>query len=111
MTLHKTLSSSRWNQFTFFEQMANIGSEVGRAIKWKNKGKREQSLHAFDRALELIDLTAKDPSNRKKLRELMRVREALADFLVFDNEYSSNDKAWEQYFLHFNYACRVTRKR
>lgn len=29
----------RWNELTFFQQMANIGSEVIRAINWKEKNK------------------------------------------------------------------------
>lgn len=34
---------------------------------------------AFERALELLDLTAADPKNQSRLRELRRVREALSD--------------------------------
>ena len=34
---HKELASGRWFSLSLFEQMANIGSEVIRSIKWKNK--------------------------------------------------------------------------
>jgi len=37
---HKKLAAGRWEKLTFFEQMANIGSEVGRSIKWKKKTKK-----------------------------------------------------------------------
>jgi hypothetical protein len=32
--IHKELAAGRWLEFSFMEQMANIGSEVERAIKW-----------------------------------------------------------------------------
>ncbi len=94
---------------TFFEQMANIGSEVERAIKWKNKNNIEYSRMAFERALELLDFTVSDPKNRKRLRELLRMREILADYFAFDNEYKSTDKSWQNYFYAFNWAARINK--
>ena len=34
---HKELSQGKWQKMSLIEQMANIGSEVERAINWKNK--------------------------------------------------------------------------
>lgn len=87
--------------------MANVGSEVGRAINWKNKGNAEYSRLAFERALELLDLTIDNEKSRSHLKELMRVREALADYFVFENSYNSTDKGWQNYFYSFNFAARV----
>jgi hypothetical protein len=109
MTYHKSLADGRWQNMTFLEQMANIGSEVERAIRWKNEGNDAYFNRAVDRMLELIDLTAADPSNRTRLRELMRVRESLVDFLLCDNEYQSTDIMWKKYFTSFNYAARIGR--
>ena len=78
---HRELSQGKWKKLSFFEQMANIGSEVERAINWKNKNNEEYSRLAFERALELIDLTITDEKNLKRLRELTRVRENLVDYL------------------------------
>ena len=39
---HKQLSEGRWFKMTFFEQMANIGSEIERAISWKRRNERIQ---------------------------------------------------------------------
>lgn len=36
---HSGLENGRWSEMPFVEQMANIGSEVGRTAKWKIKGK------------------------------------------------------------------------
>ena len=52
----------------------------------------EASKQAFERALELLSLTILDPKHKGRLRELTRVREALIDYFVYDNEYGSSDK-------------------
>lgn len=105
---HKNLAAGRWQELSFFEQMANIGSEVERAIKWKSKN-AEFSRMAFERALELLDLSLADRKNKKRLREIARVREAIADHFAGENEYSSSDESWQKYFYAFNYAARVSR--
>jgi len=86
--------------------MANIGAEVGRAINWQEKSPTDSRM-AFERALELLDLTIADPKNKKRLKELLRLRETLADYFVFDNEYSSSKDSWNNYFYAFNYAARL----
>lgn len=107
---HKQLSRGRWFELTFFEQMANIGSEVERAILWRDKNK-QYSINAVERALELLDLTIADAKNRagSKLKELTRLREALVDYFCFDNQFSSSDKLWRNYFYAFNYAARLNK--
>lgn len=104
---HSQLASGRWAEMSFFEQMANIGSEVERTISWKEKGNRKYSQMAFKRALELLNLTIADSKNIKSLRELTRLREILIDYFEFDNEYHSTDKNWRNYFYAFNFASRL----
>lgn len=103
---HKQLAAGRWRELSFFEQMANIGGEVERALKWKDKGNAVYSQRAFERALELLDLTKEDAKNRsKRLKELCRLKEVLVDF--FDkNIYRSCVEGWHNYFSPFNYAAR-----
>lgn len=96
----------RWSQFTLVEQMANIGAEMGRTIKWKTKGNLKMSRNAFFRGLELLDLTINDKKNKKSLKEILRVREALVDFFMGENIYKSSDTLWEKYFFYFNLAAR-----
>ncbi len=91
---------------TFFEQMANIGSEVERTINWKNRGNVVFSNRAFGRALELLDLTIASEKKSHRLKELLRLREALVDYFCFDNEYGSSDESWKRYFYSFNFAAR-----
>jgi len=106
MLHHKNLTEEKWFGLSLAEQMANIGSEVERTIIWKNKKNIEYSQLAFERALELIDITRLDPKNKLKLRELCRMREILVDW-HFDNEYQSTDESWQKYFYAFNYLARI----
>jgi hypothetical protein len=104
---HRELAAGRWLQLTFFEQMANIGSEIERTISWKKRSNPDYSNKAFERGLELIDLTIRDGKNRSRLRELTRVREILCDHFAFSNQYRSTDESWQKYFYAFTFAaCR-----
>lgn len=103
---HKELAAGGWQKLTFYEQMANVGSEVIRAIKWRHKNKEIFQL-AADRALELMYLTNDDPRNIKKLSETLRLYECLADYFYGDNIYQSTEKNMTSYFLAFNYAARL----
>ncbi|MCX7956785.1 MAG: hypothetical protein N2643_02685 [Endomicrobia bacterium] len=105
---HKDLAEGRWFNFLLVEQMANVGSEVLRAVSWKNKGELEYSKKAIERALELLYLTIEDLKNKKfsTLKELTRVYETLVDYFYFDNVYNFSDKFWQKYFLQFIYKAR-----
>ena len=39
----KELAVGRWQQTPFLEQMANIGSEVSRALNWRAKNNEDYS--------------------------------------------------------------------
>ena len=107
MFFHKELTEEKWQSLSFFEQMANIGAEIGRAINWREKDK-ELSTASLYRGLELLDATIQDKKNQKsRLIELCRVREALADYFCFDNIYGSDDEKWNNYFYGFNYAANL----
>ena len=77
---HKELAAGRWDEFRLIEQMAHVGSEVERALNWKAKNNLERSAKAFDRALELLDMTLGCPRNRPRLKEIARAREVCVDF-------------------------------
>ncbi len=98
--------ASRWNEFTTFEQMANIGAEVGRIISWTKKGNKKMAQNALYRALELVDFTVEDSKNRNSLKEILRMRELLVDYFVGDNIYHSSEQGWNKYFYYFNFAAR-----
>lgn len=101
MIQHKSLSTGRWAELSFCEQMANIGSEISRALNWRNKGKAEMSLKAAVRALELIDLTLATAQTYPQLREVARTREVVVDDFFESNTFSSTEESWRKYFDHF----------
>lgn len=107
--MESRLNDERWKSMSFVEQMANIGSEVGRTAKWVQKGKPSMAEGAFVRALELIDLTLKygrmnSPFRGTMLKELCRIRE------LFCEAYEISDTAFlmwlDKYFGDFAMAQR-----
>lgn len=107
-TFHSDLVT-KWSSYSIYEQMANIGAEVGRSINWKKKNNEKMSTNAFYRALELIDFTVADPKNIQRLSELLRMREMLVDFSIGENIYHSSEQNWTIYFYHYNFAARNQR--
>jgi len=104
---HKDLAKSKWEQMPLCEQMANIGSEVSRALNWRNKEKIDFSKRAIARALELLDLTLDSLKVFSRIKEIARLREAICDDFYGLNQFSSTDTLWRKYFNHFNYAARL----
>ena len=105
--LHYNLSKEEWFFLPITEQIANIGTEIGRTINWKSKDAKK-SAAAFDRALELLDLTIEDKKNHgSSLRELCRLKAALVDYFMGKNEYGSSETLWNNYFYFFNNIASV----
>jgi len=104
--IHKDLAGGRFSQMSLCEQMANIGSEVERALNWKEKNNVEYSQKAFERTLDLIGITMAGITDFNRLKELSRTREALNDYFIGENQFSSTNTSWRKYFLHFAYAAR-----
>jgi hypothetical protein len=107
---HPSLAAGRWHSLPLAEQFANIGSEVDRAIRARAQGRPDRFERAFDRALELFDLTASDPRwpvHRK--RELLRAREQFCRVFYDDSAETDLAEYLSRYFLQF--AVVVRRRR
>jgi hypothetical protein len=103
---HKELAAGRWAKMSYLEQMANVGSEVERAINWREKNNADYALRAGARALELLDLTLDCAKGFARLKETARTREIFADYFYGDNCYQSTNALWRKYFLPFAVAAR-----
>jgi hypothetical protein len=103
---HKDLALGRWKKMSLLDQMANIGSEVERALNWRAKNNSDYSRMAFERILELIDLTLEIPGEFASLKEITRMREAIVDYFSGSNQFMSTESSWRKYFSHFTYAAR-----
>lgn len=92
---------SRWREFSLAQQLGNIGSEVNRAVCWKEKGDKKAAEKAAERVLELIDLTISDDRWRDKLKEVLRLREVFCDYFFDLDRFDISSKMFTDYFIPF----------
>jgi hypothetical protein len=108
-TFHKNLPVEHWQKLSLFEQLGNIGSEVGRALAAQKRMEKTKMDAALDRGLELFDLAIGDPKNRTHLKELCRAREVVCSFFFAGECYGYTPEALEKYFMSFAIAARMNR--
>lgn len=97
---HKELAE-RWMEETLAFWMMNIGSEVSRAVKNEDKPARWQG--AFDRALELMDLTIYALQQRQeyaKMREICYAREEFCSYF-YGGEMKVDAEKMQRYYDQF----------
>ncbi len=94
-----------WQSHDIYYQFGNIGSEVGRAMKWKDTNK-SRAEGAAERALELLDWSLSDSNNSKFLKEIARVREIFVNSFYGDNQYHETTESWDRYFLPYALAAK-----
>lgn len=104
--IHSELEKGRWFEMTLLEQLGNVGSEIGRAAKWKNKNQKIYEGAVF-RALDLMQLTIADSKHRNRLHELTRANEMIG--AAFYEEKSANEtfEKLEKYFNQFAVAAQM----
>lgn len=90
------------------EQLAHVGSEVGRILRWKEKDP-QACEKAFYRALELLDLTIQDPRWKGRRKELTRAREFLCEAMLGEKTYGFELVDLDNYFYYYALASRVGR--
>lgn len=103
---HKYLARGRWAEMTISEQLANVGSEISRALNWQKKNRKNYCSKAVVRALELISMSIDSVTVKSHIKELTRLREVIIDYFYCDNEYGTSAAMLEKYFYHFNVAAR-----
>ena len=110
MTGHATLATGRWTTLTLAEQLANVGSEVERAITaWKAR-RTDRFDKALTRALELFDLTAGDERwHGHRRREILRSREEFCRLFFDEGSSAEAARSLSGYFLHFAMLARRQR--
>lgn len=103
---HKNLAAGRWSKLSFIEQMANVGSEVERALNWQAKHNTDYTLKALLRSLELLGLTIETVKTFPRLKELTRLREAILDYFLGQNQFKFDEASLKKYFFNFTFAAR-----
>lgn len=111
MAHHTSLSAGRWQTLSLAEQMGNIGSEVDRAVRAYSSGNHQRFQGAFDRALELFDLTMTDPRWKgHRRREIARAREEFCRLFYGNGGAWASVQGLQDYLLHFALAARARRE-
>ncbi|MBI5728385.1 MAG: hypothetical protein HY984_01375 [Candidatus Magasanikbacteria bacterium] len=108
-SFHSKILEQRWPALSLYEQLGNIGSEVGRAATRSERKEITARDQAVTRALELLDYTIVDPRWRNHLKEFCRARELLVDTFWGTHEYGDTPKNLEKYFFQFALAARLQR--
>lgn len=103
--LHSGLASGEWGKMSLAAQLGNVGSEVSRAIRWKDKDLKLFE-GAMTRALELLDLSIRDSRWKGRLKELTRTRESLCDAWLGGPLYKTKLEDLDRYFFHFALFAR-----
>ena len=98
---HQGLTVEYWNTISFAKQLLNVGSEISRARNAKRIGDMNQEKRAYERALELIDLTIETVHNTAQLREIQLLREAIASLMI-KSDFNISLDALYRYLLQFS---------
>ena len=96
-----------WAKLNIYEQMGNIGSEVGRAINARRTGKEERIEGAISRALDLFNATTEQLVKNKspRLKEVLRARNEFLR-LFYDGTFEDEADSIERYFTQFAIVAR-----
>ena len=81
----------KWFAMPIQMQISNIGSEVGRAIQWKNKGNEKRSEGFCQKAIDYLTLTIEDPKNVHRIGELIFCIRELQDYFLGSNYYGTTE--------------------
>jgi hypothetical protein len=87
--------------------LANVGSEMDRALRGHEEGNAQRGASAFARALELFDLTATDARWRgHRRREILKTRELFCGVFHSASPSAGDAEFLRKYFLEFAVAER-----
>ena len=112
MTLHhkELAASGKWHTLSLAEQMANIGSDVHRSFVWYKRKQDKLFRDAFERALELFDMTLADERWKGRRKEIGRSREIFCAIFYgperFDN-LEGEIESMDNYFLQWGICASI----
>lgn len=96
--MDKTVS---WFAMPIGVQISNVGSEVHRAINWKNRGDVQKRNNFCMKAIEFLELMKKDPKNCYRKGELDCCINELKDYLMGENIYNTTEEQLIKYYDAF----------
>lgn len=99
------MESGRWFEYSFDEQMGNIGSDIHRFSSAMKRGDKKMASNNYKFALELIYLTLIDSRRKNRISDIKRVRH---DLKVVYKDYKNNKQLLDKlnkYLYEFAYRC------
>jgi len=104
------MDREKWAKLTIYEQLGNIGSEVGRAINARRNGYEDRMEGAINRALDLflatIEVLIKEKTHIHRAKEVIRARDEFMS-LFYDGNFDEEEaNKIENYFMNFAYIAR-----
>lgn len=89
---------NRWFTMTYELQISNVGSEVHRAIKYKNRGDDNMKKNMTHKAIEFLQYMIEDPSNKDKIEEIEFRITQLIDYFMGENYLETTDAELIQFY-------------
>lgn len=90
-----------WFAMPIGVQISNVGSEVHRAIRWKNKGDENKKIRFTLKAIEFLRLMQADPKNQNRKGELGCCIDELEDYFMGENKYNTTEDQLIRYYDAF----------
>ena len=90
-------------KMSFEMQISNVGSEVHRAIRRRNKGDEIGKIEFCKKSIEFLEIMKEDPKNEKRKDELdFRIKE-LEDYFLGNNSLNTTDDKLIEYYDAYIY--------
>ena len=90
-------------KMSFEMQISNVGSEVHRAIRRRNKGDEKGKIEFCKKSIEFLEIMKEDPKNEKRKDELdFRIKE-LEDYFLGNNSLNTTDDKLIEYYDAYIY--------
>ncbi|MBI4476119.1 MAG: hypothetical protein HY654_03040 [Acidobacteria bacterium] len=98
---HARLTSARWSEFSFDDQILMIGNEMNRAMHLLESNSWDHARRSYERVLQLVDLTVGTTTSRSRRREAVRWRELVASLYLEDRPSLETHQALFKCLLRF----------
>ncbi len=85
-------------RMSFELQISNVGSEVHRAIRYRNSGDERGKIEFCNVAIAFLETMKEDPKNVKRIEELDYRIEELKDYFLGDNSFGTTDEKLIEYY-------------
>ena len=91
----------KWFRMPIGVQLSNVGSEVNRAIRWKNRNDKQKAAIFCKKAIEYLGIIRSDPKNIHRKEELNEAINELQDYFMGENIYQATEEVLMRYYDSF----------